>query len=333
LSGLLGAVSADVDTLACLYKGRGCRRAGGYSYSDLHQGLETMARFFEPYRVPLTLFMVGRDFDPESNHGVIRAMAAAGHELANHSTTHAQGFRLLSEAEQRVEIAGMEAACLRVTGRRPVGFRAPGWNIGDRVLPILIQFGYEYDSSVFPTILMPVMKTAHWYVTRGCPRIERTTMGQWSYMTAPTLPYRTGTTGFGRTGHGGLVELPVTVVPWARLPFFATFLVATGLELFRRSYRWLRARRQPIQFQFHLSDFVDYSHPNLADEVPHDGEGFYVARALRVPLARKLQLYSAAMDLIAADYSFSTLAEWARRVPPSTAMGTGSCAGDIPADS
>jgi hypothetical protein len=222
----------------------------------------------------------------------------------------------------------MEEACLRVTGRRPVGFRAPGWNIGDRSLQILLERGYEYDSSVFPTILMPLMKSAHWYVTRGCSRIERTTMGQWSYMTAPTLPYRTGMTGLGRPGHGGLVELPVTVVPWARLPFFATFLVETGMGLFRQSYAWLRARRQPIQFQFHLSDFVDYACPDLEVEVPRVGEGVYVARALRVSLAHKLQLFASAMDVIAADYSFSTLADWAQRVPKSAAAAAESPADD-----
>ncbi len=321
MSLLQGAVSADVDTLACLYKGRGCRRPGGYSYIDLRAGLETMSRFLERYQARATLFMVGRDFEPPANHAAIRATAGAGHELANHSMTHAQGFRLLAPAAQAAEIAGMEEACVRVAGRRPVGFRAPGWNVGDSALPILVARGYGYDSSVFPTIASPALKAAHWYVTRGCPRIERTTMGRLSYMTAPVLPYRTTRNGLGRRGRDGIVEIPITVLPWTRLPFSATFLVATGFDIFRRSYLALRNRGRPLQFQFHLSDFVDYGQRDLADELPRDGEGFYIAKALRMPLPRKLELFTAAMDLIAEDYAFSTLADWAKRVPPA-AVGT-----------
>lgn len=312
MSRLQGAVSCDVDSLAALYKGRGNRRPRGYSYTDLRTGLETMGEFFGRYGVKVTLFMVGRDFEPEGNHAAIRAMADAGHEIANHSHTHAQGFRLLPSAEQEAEIAGMQDACVRVTGRRPVGFRAPGWNVGDAAARLLLDRGYLYDSSVFPTTLMPIMKAAHWYVSRGCTPPERTTMGQWSYMTSPATPYLAGPSGLGRPGSGGLVEIPVTVTPWTRLPFFATFLVATGLGFFRRSYEWLRDRERPMQFQFHLSDFVDYAHPDLAQELPPDGQGYYVAKALRMPLARKLELFSAAMDTISGDYAFTPLAEWAR---------------------
>lgn len=323
---LQGAISCDVDTAASLFKGRGCRRAGGYSYDDLRSGLEAMGRFFERYGVKATLFMVGRDFEPPQNHAAIRAMSAAGHELANHTHTHAQGFRLLPPAGQDAEIAAMEDACVGVTGIRPVGFRSPGWNIGDEALPILKARGYAYDSSVFPTSLMPVMKTAHWWATRGCAPAERTTMGRLTYVTAPALPYRTSATGFGRRGSGGLIELPVTVLPFTRLPFFATLFVSGGPGLFARFYRTLRARRRPIQLQFHLWDFVDAALADLADEVPRDHEGSYVARAIRLPLQRKLELFTLIMDTMAADYAFTTLADWARRVDarqPSPALGAG----------
>ena len=78
--------------------------------------------------------------------------------------------------------------------------------------------------------------------------------------------------------------------------------------------RILRSLHWPIQYQFHLSDFVDYTHPDLADQVPAPGDGVYVPQALRVPLASRLELFDRAMDLMARDYSFVTLDEWARTV-------------------
>lgn len=311
---LQGAISSDIDTLAGIYKGRGCTRPGGYSYAELRSGLEAFDRFLEPYDIKATLFMVGDDFRHEVNHDAIRGMAAAGHEIANHSLTHVQGFRLLAAADKEAEIAGMEELCLAVTGRRPVGFRSPGWNMGDDAAAILQRRGYLYDSSVHPTVLMPLLKFLHWKSMSSRSGGDRTTMGHLYYMLAPTAPYRCGTAGLGRRGQGGLLEFPVTVTPRLRLPFFATFLLATGLPLFERSLRALVRAGQPIQFMFHLSDFVDYTQREFADQMPSGGDGVYIPQALQVPLAQKMDLFRRAMDLLAAACEFDTLEGHAKTI-------------------
>ena len=311
MSSAPAAISSDIDTLESNYRGIGCRRPGGYTKAELRMGLEEFSRFLEPYGAKATLFMVGHDFRHVQSHGAIRAVAAEGHEIANHTMTHPQGFRLLPLAQKERELADMEDICEAVIGERPVGFRSPGWNIGDDALPILLRRGYVYDSSVFPTSLMPLLKFMHWKTMSSRTVADRTTMGQLSYMTAPAQPYHVSTGSFGRRGGSSLVEFPITVVPGVRLPFFATWLVATGLGTFRKSYHMLRALGRPIQFMFHLSDFVDYSHPDLADQVPSAADGVYVPRALGMPLAHKVDLFRRAVDLIAADHQFLTLRQWA----------------------
>ncbi|HWI17106.1 MAG TPA: hypothetical protein VNT81_05140, partial [Vicinamibacterales bacterium] len=89
---------------------------------------------------------------------------------------------------------------------------------------------------------------------------------------------------------------------------------ASGFGLFQRSYQLLRALKFPIQYQFHLSDFVDYTTPELAEQVPSPNSGVYVPQALRIPLSKKLPLFERAMETIARDYEFVTLADWARTV-------------------
>src|SRR5436190_9435149 len=133
---LLAALSSDIDTLESIYKGRGLRQSA-YTHDEFRIGLENFARFLEPFRVKATLFMVGRDLEQPRNADAARAMAAAGYEIANHTHTHAQGFRLLDADAQEHEIASMENACISATGTRPVGFRSPGWNMSDAALPIL----------------------------------------------------------------------------------------------------------------------------------------------------------------------------------------------------
>ena len=307
-----GAISADIDTLNSIYRGRG-RSRPEYTYAEFRMGLENMARFLEPYGVKATLFMVGADLLVPENRGAVKAMAAEGHEIANHSHTHAQGFRLLSPEAQERELAQMEDACVAITGRRPVGFRSPGWNMGDEALPILKRRGYLYDSSIHPMFATPAFKALHWLNTTACDPADRTTLGQWSYMFAPLRPYRTDARRLSRRGEHGIVEFPLSVVPGVRAPFWATFLLATGIGVFRTCYRIIRAAGLPIHYMFHLSDFVDYAHPDLSGQVPAGG-GVYVPQALGVPLDRKLDVFRQAMDLIAADYSLVTLEQWAPAV-------------------
>ena len=105
---LEGAISCDVDTLASIYKGYGLRRQDGYTYAEFRMGLENLCRFLEPFGIKATLFMVGEDFYQPQNIPYIKAVVAEGHEIANHTLTHAQGFRLLSLEAKEAEITGME---------------------------------------------------------------------------------------------------------------------------------------------------------------------------------------------------------------------------------
>jgi hypothetical protein len=311
---LRAAITSDVDTLASIYKGEGCRRAGGYTYLEFRVGLENFSEFLRPYGARATLFMVGNDFKIEKNHASIRDVAADGHEIANHTTSHAQGFRHLSPEEKKQEIMDMDELCRAVAGVKPIGFRSPGWNISDDAIPVLQEAGYHYDSSVFPTSLSPALKLMHWYTSRSRGSMERSTLGQSEYVFAPIVPYRTRSDSFLRRGNDGILEFPVTVTPLLRIPFFATFLLSSGFGVFKQSYLALKNAGRPVQFQFHLSDFVDYGHPELLDQVPEDGKGYYVPKALRMPLAERLAIFRRVMDTLAEDYCFSTLSEWVGEV-------------------
>jgi hypothetical protein len=51
-------------------------------------------------------------------------------------------------------------ALAALTGRRPVGFRAPGYTITDGLFDVLAAEGFAYDSSVFPCPAYFAAKTA-----------------------------------------------------------------------------------------------------------------------------------------------------------------------------
>ena len=310
----LACISIDVDSLASIYKGLGCTRPGGYTYIEFRTGMENLAKFFEGFNIKATLFMVGGDFKYQANIPTIKAIHKAGHEIANHSMSHPQGFRYLSAEEKETELRAMGDICREAIGETPIGFRSPGWNIDDETIPVLRKLGYQYDSSVFPTFLMPVMKFAHWRSMSKQPAPVRTTMGQYSYMFAPLRPYYTSANSLARKGQDGLIEFPISVSPILRIPFFATLLTFTGVGFYRHLFRRMRQHNLPVHFQMHLSDFMDYNLPELADQMPRAGSGTYVPQALNTSLEKKLELFSEMIELIGSEYQFLTLKQWAQKV-------------------
>ena len=89
------AISIDVDSLSSIYKGKGCTNPDGYTYAEFRQGMDTIFNFFYSFNIRVTLFLVGTDLLHEENRPFVKVAHQAGHELANHSYNHPQGFRWL----------------------------------------------------------------------------------------------------------------------------------------------------------------------------------------------------------------------------------------------
>ena len=109
-------------------------------------------------------------------------------------------------------------------------------------------------------------------------------------MFAPLKPYHSSLRSLAQQGADGIIEFPVSVTPILRIPFFATLLLLTGNEFYEHLYKSIRRWKLPIHFQMHLSDFVDYSQPELQDQMPERLQGSYVPQALTTSLEKKLVL-------------------------------------------
>ena len=77
---------------------------------------------------------------------LVREIAARGHEVASHGSSH-QMCNQLTEAELRNELGDSKRLLEDITGAEVAGFRAPNFSVDDRVLSILQETGYHYDSS------------------------------------------------------------------------------------------------------------------------------------------------------------------------------------------
>ena len=78
---------------------------------------------------------------------VTRSIVDAGHELAHHGWRHESPARLDGEGERAVLEKGIEIL-ESLTGTAPVGWRSPAWYTSERSIPLLIEHGFLYDSSM-----------------------------------------------------------------------------------------------------------------------------------------------------------------------------------------
>ncbi|HOD83383.1 MAG: Peptidoglycan-N-acetylglucosamine deacetylase [Planctomycetes bacterium ADurb.Bin126] len=83
---------------------------------------------------------------------LVRRIAQAGHEVASHGMSHHMLARLGPDAF-RQELRESRRILEDLSGQEVVGFRAPTFSIMHRTawaLDVLIEEGWQYDSSVFP---------------------------------------------------------------------------------------------------------------------------------------------------------------------------------------
>jgi peptidoglycan-N-acetylglucosamine deacetylase len=170
-------------------------------------------------------------------------------------------------------------------GHAPVGFRAPGYEISGELLDLLCERGYRYDSSTFPSVPYYTAKAAVMAGLRVRGRSSGSILGNPAALTAPLRPYRPSADSPYRSGDRPLVELPMAVTPWLRLPVIGTTLVTAPAWLRRRLVA--SALRAPFfNLELHGIDLADAESDGLPSALisrQHD---------LRVPLAAK----TAALD-------------------------------------
>jgi peptidoglycan-N-acetylglucosamine deacetylase len=219
------SLSLDLDNLWSYLKIHGDAGWDSYpSYLDLV--VPRVLAFLAERGLEITFFVVGQDAAREENQEALAAIAAAGHEIGNHSFRHESWLHLYSEAELEEELGRAEEAIERATGRHPAGFRGPGFSLSAATLAVLARRGYRYDASTLPTFLGPLAR-AYYFRSAGLTeeqqRQRSALFGTFAEGFRPIRPYR------WRLGEKRLVEIPVTTMPVVRTPIHLSYVLYLDL--------------------------------------------------------------------------------------------------------
>lgn len=218
--------------------------------------LEMLAR----HQVKATFFVLG--WVAERCPGLVRNIAAAGHEIACHSYAHRLVYEMTPdefEADTRLAEQAIEAAC----GVRPRIYRAPSYSITGKsmwALAILARRGFTHDSSIYPIAhdrygIPGFERHCHTIETEAGAIVEipAATVRLSKQRTAPVggggylrlLPYRYTAAGLRRINGKELQPACIYFHPWELDPELPRF--GTGLLSRLRTYSGLRSMSRKIE--------------------------------------------------------------------------------------
>lgn len=108
-------------------------------------GLDRLLRILREQRLPAQFFVPGyvAEYDPS----VVERIAAAGHPIGHHGYRHEPLEGVSPPREAEILARGM-APLAAILGRRPIGYRAPLWELTAATFGLLADQGFVYDSSL-----------------------------------------------------------------------------------------------------------------------------------------------------------------------------------------
>ena len=242
--------------------------------------------FLKAQNLTITFFIVGQDAALERNYKHLGAIAAAGHEIGNHSFRHDPWLHLYSTKEIETEVAMAEEHIECATGHKPIGFRGPGYSLSQALLQELVRRGYQYDASTLPNALAPLARAYYFTTASFNPeqrRQRKVLGGTFRDGLRPIRPYR------WQMEAGTLIEMPVTTLPIFRVPIHISYLLclrvfspALALQYFSAALKLCQLTGTSPSLLLHPTDFLGCDDTRDLSFFP----------GMTLPRAKKLELVS-----------------------------------------
>lgn len=301
----LASISLDLDNIWSYMKTHGDDGWESFpSYLDLV--VPRIVEFFENRNTKITVFIVGQDAAIDSNHQALRSIAEAGHEIGNHSFNHEPWLHLYTRDQLVEEFEKSEAAILSATGKRPIGFRGPGFSCSDDVLNVLASRGYQYDASTFPTFLGPVARAYYFFNSKlnSKEKEDRQQLfGSFSEGFQSNQPFQ------WQIGNMQLLEIPVTTMPLFKIPIHISYInyLAGYSKWLARTYfamamRLCRMTGTQPSLLLHPLDFMDIN----------DAPELQFFPAMKLAADEKIQLLDQCLCMMEKHYRLVPMQEHAR---------------------
>lgn len=119
--------------------------------SRVEYGTNIILDLLAKYQRKITFFILAQV--AKKNKSLIKRIHQEGHEIASHGLNHFIVYNQ-SKEEFRRDVSEAKNIIEEIIGEEILGYRAPNFSITDKshwAYEILVDCGYKYDSSVYPT--------------------------------------------------------------------------------------------------------------------------------------------------------------------------------------
>src|SRR4030042_932226 len=225
------------------------------SFSQVEEATTPILDLLDRSQTKASFFIVGEV--AEHNPRLIQAIFERGHEIGCHTFSHKLVWNM-DESLFREELERFHSVMEKILGKIKIkGFRAPCFSIDNRnkwALKVLLDFGYQYDASIFPLKINPL------YGVSG----------------APTRPYRISFEDVRREDpQSPIMEFPMCPLRIGRLKI----PIAGGFYL----------RMLPLPFLYWGLRRINQSQPFLI--YFHPWEGYETTHRFKLPLYNRIISY------------------------------------------
>ncbi len=300
-------ISMDLDPLWCYQKIYGLKDQESVDKPNIPDPVCPVAtrRFVElagSLGVKGTLFVVGKSLQDKKAKDEIARAAKAGHEIGNHSFSHLYDLSLRDISEIIKEIENGADAIGRCVSIRPVGFRAPGYMLGQDILSALQESGAIYDSSVMPSLAYQGLKAAAMGLLAIRGKKSGTTLADPREACGPKMPYHPDLQKPWRKGDSNILELPITSM--LSIPLTGSVLAMAGPNLTGLLAAGA-SRNEFVNLELHGVDLMDIEADNL-------DPALCVQRDLSIPWQRKALAIYNFVDSLRKTHEIMTLQQAAK---------------------
>lgn len=170
------------------------------------RNIENLLDLLSRRNVKGTFFVLG--WIAEHYPGVVKSIAAEGHEVASHGFWHQRASEQTVE-HFRADVDRSLKLLEDLTGKSVLGYRAPSFSINDGnqwVYDILAEVGYTYSSSTYP------ISHDHYGEPNGSRVLHKTSSGVWEL---PLSTIRVGGKNIPISGGGYFRLYPYCLTRWA----------------------------------------------------------------------------------------------------------------------
>ncbi len=250
-------IHVDVDDLWAIGECYGIRIPEPFRHHVYDDGLPRLLGLLEQLSIRATFFVCGADLESEKCVALLRDVIRRGHKLANHSFSHHLAFRNLDEPRLRDEILRTHRLAEDQLGIKMLGFRAPGYAWSRRLVRILAELGYLYDSSLMPSPFGWVFRLLDRQLSRAMgasTSLQKTQFPRFTDAWHALRPYEIVWRDTLR-----IWELPVAAAPVLRIPMQASVCLQLGPRYFAFLRKLLKlCPMTPFVFLLHGADLTDF---------------------------------------------------------------------------